>query len=134
MLLEFCVRGMSQVSFLRYIPLPNTSAARVYQRASWHTCSEQHVHQPEAEEVKLHGSISSVFYLTDDTAGYYISAFALTDICTAHSASVRGYAWCQEAPDYITCPFILHRTTNVDFIVVSCARPARASHRLPRAR
>ena len=34
------------------------------------------------EEVKLHGSISSVFYLTDDTAGYYIGAFALTNIGT----------------------------------------------------
>ena len=86
------------------------------------------------EEVKLHTSFASIFYLTDDTAGYYVGAFALTNIGTAHSASVRGYAWCQEEPDYITCPFILHRTTDVDFIVVSCARPARASHRLPRAR
>ena len=61
------------------------------------------------EEVKLHTSFASVFNLT--------GAFALTAIGTAHSAGVRGYAWCQEEPDYITCPFVLKRTTDIDFIV-----------------
>ena len=44
------------------------------------------------EKVKLHASFASIFYLTDDAAGYYIGAFALTNIGTAHSASVRGYS------------------------------------------
>ena len=86
------------------------------------------------DEVKLHPSFASIFHLTDDTTGHFVGAFALTAIGTAHSAGVKGYAFCQEAPDFISCPFVLKRTTDVDFIVVSCARPARASHRLPRAR
>ena len=69
------------------------------------------------DEVKLHPSFASIFHLTDDTTGHFVGAFALTAIGTAHSAGVKGYAFCQEAPDFITCPFILHRTTDVDFIV-----------------
>ena len=51
------------------------------------------------EKVKLHASFASIFYLTDDAAGYYVvGAFALTAIGTTHSSGVRGYAWCQEEP------------------------------------
>ena len=61
------------------------------------------------DEVKLHPSFASIFHLTDDTTGHFVGAFALTAIGTAHSAGVKGYAFCQEAPDFITCPFVLHR-------------------------
>ena len=56
------------------------------------------------DEVKLHPSFASIFNLTDDTTGHFVGAFALTAIGTAHSAGVKGYAFCQEAPDFITCP------------------------------
>ena len=69
------------------------------------------------DEVKLHPSFASIFHLTDDTTGHFVGAFALTAIGTAHSAGVKGYAFCQEAPDFISCPFVLKRTTDVDFIV-----------------
>ena len=42
------------------------------------------------EKVKLHASFASIFYLTDDAAGYYVGAFALTAIGTTHSAAASG--------------------------------------------
>ena len=70
------------------------------------------------DEMKLHRSISSMFHLSDDGSTHYLLAFGVLDLGTSFSPpSVRGYVFCQNEPDYITCPFILNRTTDADFIV-----------------
>ena len=69
------------------------------------------------EEVKVHRSIASIFHLSDDNLTHYLTAFALLEVGTSYSTPVRGYTFCQAAPDYITCPFVIKRTTDVDFIV-----------------
>ena len=69
------------------------------------------------EEVKVHRSIASIFHLSDDSLSHYMTAFALLEVGTSYSAPVRGYTFCQAEPDYITCPFVIKRTTEVDFIV-----------------
>lgn len=69
------------------------------------------------EDVKVHRSIASIFNLSDDTGTHYLTSFALLGLGTSYSPSVRGFTFCHEEPDYITCPFVIKRTTDVDFVV-----------------
>ena len=71
----------------------------------------------KADEVKVHASISSIFHLADDGDTHFILAILLSELGTTFNASVRGYTFCQEKPDYITCPFKVTRTTGSTFIV-----------------
>ena len=71
----------------------------------------------KADEVKVHASISSIFHLADDGDTHFILAILLSELGTTFNANVRGYTFCQEKPDYITCPFKVTRTTGSTFIV-----------------
>lgn len=71
----------------------------------------------KADEVKVHASISSIFHLADDGDTHFVLAILLSELGTTFNANVRGYTFCQEKPDYITCPFKVTRTTGSTFIV-----------------
>ena len=67
---------------------------------------------------RLHHDVGSICHMTPDFLRHFTTAFAVTEMGTAFSVqNVPGHALVTKEPDYISCPFVLKITADIDMYV-----------------
>ena len=69
-------------------------------------------------DMRLHHDVGSICHMTPDFLRHFTTAFAVTEMGTAFSVqNVPGHALVTKEPDYISCPFVLKMTADIDMYV-----------------
>ena len=69
-------------------------------------------------DVRLHHDVGSICNVTPDFLRHFTTAFAVTEMGTAFSVQrVPGHALVTKEPYYVSCPFVLKMTADIDMYV-----------------